>query len=279
MISTKFLWISSVAVALWLSPIPQSRWVEGSDAPESQGCCRSEIARWHKDADRLYSQFRPKEAAAELQKILAVDSRNFEALIKLARAYIDIGDMASENDGEGRERKLKQYFLAEEYARKAAQVDPQSAWGHFWVAAALGSIAMVSPVAKQVELAGEIRRNVERAIALDPRNGPAYHVYGVWHRKLAEIGGASRMVASVLYGQVPAGSLDKSVEYLQKAVEFNPTVIVSRLELARTHVARGEWEQARTLLQSIPDLPVRFSDDGKNKKHAALLLAEIKDRQ
>lgn len=276
----RFFFIACLAAALGAASLPAAAPAELPHAEDGgAGCCRGDIARWHKNADRFYSQFRPREAAAELRRILAVDGRNFEALIKLARAYIDIGDMIAESGPDWKERKLKEYGAAEEHARKAAQVDPQNAWGHFWVAAALGSIAMVSPVAKQVELAGEIRDKVERAIALDPRNGPAYHVYGVWHRKLAEIGGASRMIASVLYGQsMPSGSLDKSVEYLRKAVELNPTFIVSRLELARTHISRGEWEPARELLRSISDLPIRFSDDSKHKKQAAVLLAEIKDR-
>lgn len=274
----KLFLVSGIAVALFAGAPAHISAGEPPNAPDPHGCCRQDIGRLHRSADRLYSQFRPRAAAAELQKILEIDNRNFEALIKLARAYIDIGDMIAESGADWKERKLKEYVIAEEYARKAVEVDAQSAWGHFWVAAALGSIAMVSPVAKQVELAPEIRAHVERAIALDPRNGPAYHIYGVWHRKLAEIGGASRMVASVLYGRVPAGSLEKSVEYLRKAIELNPTVIVSRLELARTHAARGEWEPARVLLRSIADLPIRFSDDGKHKKQAAVLLAEITDR-
>jgi hypothetical protein len=138
---------------------------------------------------------------------------------------------------------------------------------------------MVSTVARQLELANEIRTQVERAIELDSKNGLAYHAYGVWHRKVTEIGGASRVLAPVLYGQsVPTGSLEKSVEYLKRAVELNPTFIVSRLELARSHVARAEWEPARVVLRSIPDLPIQFSDDSKHKRQAAQLLAEIKDR-
>ena len=77
---------------------------------------------------------------------------------------------------------------------------------------------------------------------------------------------------------MPTGSLEKSVEYLKRAVELNPTFIVSRLELARSHIARTEWEPARVLLRSIPDLPIQFSDDNKHKQQAAQLLAEIKDR-
>jgi Tfp pilus assembly protein PilF len=138
---------------------------------------------------------------------------------------------------------------------------------------------MVSPIGRQLELASEIRAEIERALELDPKNGFAYHAYGVWHRKLAEIGGASRVFASVVYGQsVPTGSLDKSIEYLKKAIELNPMVIISRLELARSHAAKEEWERARALLKTIPGLPIQFSDDAKHKIKAEQLLAEIKDR-
>jgi Tfp pilus assembly protein PilF len=245
------------------------------------GCCRRDvdIARWHKNADRLYAQFKAREAVKELQRVLEVDARNFEALIKMARAHIDIGDMIPESDATSKERKLKEYVVAEDYARRAVKIDPHSTWSHFWLAAALGNAAIVSPVARQLELANEIRTQIERAIELDSKNGLAYHAYGVWHRKVAEIGGASRMLAPVLYGQaVPTGSLEKSVEYLKRAVELNPTFIVSRLELARSYIARAEWEPARVLLRSTPDLPVQFSDDHKHKQQAAQLLADIKDR-
>lgn len=271
-----------LGATLFLVTAPDAGTAEVTAREEAgPGCCKHDpdIARWHKNADRLYAQFKAREAAAELQKILAVDGRNFEALIKLARAYVDIGDMIPESGANWKEQKLKQYNIAEDYARGAIKVNANSTWGHFWVAAALGNSAMVSPVARQLELAGEIRAGLEKAIALDPKNGLAYHAYGVWHRKVAEIGGASRVLAPVLYGQsVPSGSLEESIEYLKKAVELNPTIIVSRLELARSHVAKEEWEPARVSLRSIVDLPIRFSDDNKHKKQAAQLLADINDR-
>jgi tetratricopeptide (TPR) repeat protein len=266
--------------AIWVAPI------QASDSPASDeskaACCRQEgadIAQLHKTADRLYSQFKPREAVAELLKILHADGTNFEALVKLARAYIDIGDLLPENGANWQERKLKEYTAAQDFARKALRVDPNSTWSHFWVAAAVGSIAVVSPLSKQVDLSTEIREEVEKSIALDPKNASAYHVYGVWHRKVAEIGGASRMFASMLYGKsLPKGNLEKSIEYLKKAVALNPTVIVSRLELARSYAAKSEWPAARALLKSIPELPAQFSDDAKHKQNAAQLLEEIKER-
>lgn len=239
----------------------------------------AEIAQLQKNAERLYFQFKPREAAAELQKILQTDARNFEALTKLARAYIDIGNAIPENGSNWKERKLKEYSAAEDYARKALKLDPNSTWSYFWVAASVGSVAAVAPVAKQVELSGEIRDAVEKSLALDPKNGAAYHLYGVWHRKVAEIGGASRMLASVFFGKsVPQGSVEKSIEYLKKAVALNPTYIASRLELARSYVAKKEWPAARTMLKSIPEIAVQYSEDAKNKREAEELLEELKDR-
>jgi tetratricopeptide (TPR) repeat protein len=248
------------------------------------GClqCRNdsvEIAQLHKNADRLYAQFKPKEAANELLKIVRLDAQNFEALIKLSRAYIDLGDMIPESISDWKERRLKDYQTAEDYARRAIKANPNSTWGYFYLGASLGLTAVVSPVARQVELAEEIRAALEKSLALDPNNGFAYHAYGVWHRKISEIGKMSRVLASVLYGRsLPQGSMEKSVEYLKKAIALNPTVIISRLELANTYMGMEDFQAARTMLSSIRNLPIQFSDDAKHKQKAEELLEEVASR-
>lgn len=253
-------------------------------AAQTDGClnCKAngaEIAQLIKQADRLHAEFKPREAAAELQKVLQVEPRNIEALAKLSRAHIDIGDSIPESSADWRERRIREYRQAETYARQAIKADPNSTWGYFYVAASLGTMSGLLPVAKQVEIAEEIRGAAEKAIALDPQNGFAYHALGVWHRRLAEIGEASRVVASIWYGRtLPKGDLDKSVEFLKKAVSLNPHVIVSRLELARTHAAREEWSAARAQLKFVADLPIRFSDDAQHKQKGQELLEEIKNR-
>jgi tetratricopeptide (TPR) repeat protein len=193
--------------------------------------------------------------------------------------YIDFGDMIPESAPDWESKRIAQYQIAEQYARRAVKADPKSTWGYFYVAASLGSMARLSPVAKQIDLAGEIRGYIEKALALDPQNGFAYHLYGVWHRKMAEVGKMRRVLASVFLGQAPpSGTVEKSIEYLKKAVALNPTVIVSRLELARSYAAAENWALARASLVSIRELPVQFSDDAKHKRDAERLLEEIKDR-
>jgi FimV-like protein len=239
----------------------------------------SEISQLLQKADALYAGFKQKEALNELLKVLQLDPQNHEALSKASRVYIDFGDMIPESGQDWQERKLKQYSIAENYARKAVKADANVTWGHFYIAASLGKIAAQSSIPKQIDLAKEIRTEVERAITLDPENGYAYHVYGVWHRKMAEIGKMSRVVASVfLWRSVPKGSMEKAVEYLNKAIYFNPTIISHHLELARTYVAMGKYQLARTSLKSVQELPIQFSDDPQNKREAQQLAQEIKDR-
>ena len=239
----------------------------------------SQVSQSLQRADQLYAAFKPKEALVELLRVVELDSENAEALSKISRVYIDFGDVIPESTPDWEAKRLKQYQIAEQYARKAVKADPNLTWGHFYVAASLGSMATVSPVAKQIDMAGEIRGAIEKAIALDSQNGFAYHVYGVWHRKMAEIGKMSRMFASVIYGRsIPTGTMEKSIEYLNKAVALNPSVIISRLELARTYVAVENWSSARSFLTSIRGLPIQFSDDAKHKQKAEQLLEEIKER-
>ncbi|MGH7844707.1 MAG: tetratricopeptide repeat protein [Candidatus Binatia bacterium] len=230
-------------------------------------------------SDELYASFKTKEAMGTLLKVLELAPQNYEALSKMARVYIDLGDMIPETEAEWQAEKLKQYETAQQYARQAAKADPNGTWGHFYIAASLGKIAMMSSIPKQIDLSHEIQAEVEKSIALDPQNGFAYHVYGVWHRKVAEIGKMSRLTASVLlWRTVPQASIERSEEYLNKAISLNPRVIVHRLELAKTLLVMNKPQQARTNLQPIFDLPVQFSDDGRHKKEARQLLQEINGR-
>ncbi len=248
------------------------------------GCprCRndgSEVSQLLQQADALFASFQSGEALKALLRVLELDPDHHEALSKIARAYMDFGDMIPESDPNWREKRLKQYLIAEDYGRKAVKADPNGTWGHFYIAASLGKIAMHSSVSKQIDLAEEIRAEVEKAIALDPQNGFAYHVYGVWHRRMAEIGQMSRVLASTfLWRSIPKGSMETSVKYLKKAIFLNPTVISHHLELAKTYIALGKWELARALLKSSLALPVQYSDDSINKKEAEQLLREVKDR-
>jgi tetratricopeptide (TPR) repeat protein len=239
----------------------------------------SEVSQLLQQFDALYAAFKPKEALKSVLRVLELEPNNQEALAKAARVYIELGDIIPESETNWQEKRLKQYHIAEDYARKAVKADPNNTWGHFYLAASLGKMAVHSSMSQQIELADEIRSAVEKSIACDPQNGFAYHVYGVWHRKMAEIGKASRFLATTFMGRsIPTGSLNTSVEHFHKAIALNPTVVSHHFELAKTYMVLGKLDLARASLKSSLTHPVQFSDDAANKKEAEQLLREIKDR-
>jgi len=239
----------------------------------------SEVSNLLQQADSLYAAFKTHEALQTLNRVLQLDPDNFEALAKSSRGHVDLGDLILEGELDARERKLKEYRAAEEYARKAMKIDPQSTWGHFYVAASLGKIASQSPVSKQIDLSAEIRAEAEKALAADPQNGFAYHLLGIWHRKMAEVGHTSRVLASTfLWRSVPKGDLNTSVDLFKKAITLNPNLVSVHLELAKTYIALGKYDLARASLKTSLAQPIQFSDDPNHKKEAEKLLKEISDR-
>jgi len=268
-----FFWCSLTVASGWAGPFKGR---VGCPHCVNDG---SEVSQLLQQFDALYAAFKPKEALKPVLRVLELEPNNLEALAKAARVNIELGDIITESETNWQEKRLKQYRIAEGYARKAVKADPNNTWGHFYLAASLGKMAVHSSVSKQIDLADEIRSAVEKAIASDPQNGFAYHVYGIWHRKIAEVGKASRFLASTFLGRsVPKGNLNTSVEYFLKALALNPTVVSHHLELGKTYVALGKWDLARASLKSSLVHPIQFSNDAAHKKEAEQLLRELKDR-
>ncbi len=235
-----------------------------------------EVAETIARAVALYGEFRSREALTELKKVLALAPGNPKALIWAARAHVDVGDLIPETVPDWQKKRVEQYRAAERYAREAASIQPLSTWPHFFLAVALGKLTEFSGTKKQIALARGIRHAVDKALALDPDNGFAYHVLGVWHRRMAEINAAERLLAQVfLQRSVPAGRLEESARLLKKALRYHPDIITHHLELAKTYRALGRKDLARQHLLTVDRLPARFSDDGIHKRNARKLLEDI----
>ena len=255
---------------------PANAAADGVDGNGAVGEVGEEITAAVARAAALYREFKAREALAELENALTLAPDHPEALIWTARSHIDVGDLVPETVPEWEKKRVEQYRAAERYARAAVRINPESTWPHFFLAVALAKLADFSTIENQIAMAGEIRGEVDKAIALDPDNGFAYHILGVWHRRMAEINRTERLLARLfLLKSVPAGHLDDSVRYLEKALEHNPDVITHHLELAKTYHALGKTELARKHLVDVDALPVRFSDDGLHKRKARELLQEL----
>jgi tetratricopeptide (TPR) repeat protein len=228
--------------------------------------------------DELYAQLKDAEALQEFLAAVKLEPGNYEALWKASRSLVDNGDLIDPK-AKGAEAKQKTYYQdAESHARKAVAANPDNTWGHFHLAAALGKHALLLGKKDQIAMSKEVKAEIEKAIALDAANDGAYHALGRWHRRMAEIGGASRLIGGLLFGSIPKGSFEESETNLRKAVELKPEYINHRLELGRTLVEVKKYEDAAAEFQKCLDLPAATSKDPAYKAEAQKELAAIQKK-
>jgi tetratricopeptide (TPR) repeat protein len=243
------------------------------------GPALAQIAADHiKAGDEFYAQLKDAQALEEYLAAVKLEPGNYEALWKASRSLVDNGDLVDTKAKGGEEKQKKFYQDAAEYARKAVAANPNDTWGHFHLSASLGKHALLLGKKDQIAMSKEIKVEIEKAIELDATNDGAYHALGRWHRRMAEIGGASRLIGGILFGSIPKGTFEDSEKNLMKAVELKPDYINHRLELGRTFVALKKYKEAAAEFQKALDLPATTSKDPGYKDEAQKELAAIQKK-
>ena len=225
--------------------------------------------------DEAYAQKNDAKALESFLAAVEAEPRNYEALWKASRSLVDNGDLIDPKV-KGAEAKQKKFFQdAEAYARRAVAANPEDTNGHFQLSASMGKHALMLGKKDQIAMSLEIKGEIEKAIALDAANDGAYHALSRWHRKMAEIGGAKRLIGGILYGKIPKGTFEEALTHMNKAVELKPDYINHRLELGRTYVAMDRYAEAAKEFQQCLDLPESTSKDPIYKAEAKTELAAI----
>lgn len=221
--------------------------------------------------DAHYARAQITAAHAAYQAALTAAPGHFGALCRIARVESELGEDAS---GEAQRRWIG---AAVEHARAAVKVAPDSAQGHVWLAVALGRQALKEGPKTRLALSREIKSEVDRAIALDPGIGRAYHVRALWNRKLATLNLIERGVANTVLGGIPKGaSMENAVRDLQKAIELEPGYVNHHLELGRTYWMLKKHAEARRELEKVVELPATSSArDPRYQTEAQELLAKL----
>ena len=231
-----------------------------------------------KKGDEYYAQLNDEKALEEYLAAAAADPNHFEAAWKACRSLIDVGDLVDVKV-KGNDAKQKKYYKdAETYARKAVAINPNSTWSQFYLSAALGKYALLLGKKDQIAMSKEVKTAIDKAIELDPNNDLAYHALGRWQRRMAEIGGATRLLGGLLVGSIPKGSFDEAAKALSKAVELKPDYINHHLELGRTYMALKKYDLAAQEFEKCEPLNVVLTKDNIYKEEAKQELAAAKKK-
>ncbi len=206
--------------------------------------------------------------------VLAEAPGDYEASWMLARVLIDIGNREQDDNA----RKAA-YSEAVENARTAVAASPDDTWGHHYLAAALGKLALTEGGKKKIELSKEVREEAELAIECDPSNDKSHHILGRWNREVATLSPLLKLAAKVVYGGVPKGATkEKAVTHFQEAIRINPEHINHHLELGVTYMKMQRYEDALLEFQTVASLENSDPNDSDYKEEADRLLEKCHKR-
>jgi tetratricopeptide (TPR) repeat protein len=186
-------------------------------------------------ADALYAARAELEAVRASVELLhaAAAPDDYEAAWRLGRALFFLGQEARH------QRDARTYHARGARASaRAVRIEPERVEGHFWLGVNLALSARLANIFRALHLALRARRELERAVRLDP----AYHAAG-----------PLRVLATLQY-KLPrwlGGGTQRARANFERAIEIAPSNTVTRLYFAQMLMETGAIAQACTHLEAI----------------------------
>lgn len=208
-------------------------------------------------ATSLFDQGKWQEAAAAAA---ALNSSNGFALA--AEATTAGSALVPDN------QKKALFEKAQGYAKQAIAKDKNNAEAYFEMARAQGRLAQFSGIIQSLGLAGDMKKNLDMAIKLDPKLTGAYVALGLWNANLVSKG----------FVAVRASGADKNqiIPNFEKAISLEPDVAVHRIEYANALILQGRKADAATQLQKAVSIPANTFWEKRDLEAAKATLAKLK---
>lgn len=226
-------------------------------------------AEWKKRGDGLEASGKTNDALAAYLEAEKKSPNDSAILVKIAKQYGD--QMPSLGRGAKKEAGRKSL----EYSRKAVAVNPKSSDSHLAVALSLGKNTEFMGNKEKLQTSQEIKTEADTALRLNSKSDYAHHMLGRWHQEMAGIGGATRLLAKVVYGGIPKGSYEEALQAFDKARKLMPKRLIHQIEYGRTLAMMGRDAEAKTEIQKGLNMRNTEADDGESKARGQATLDDL----
>ena len=159
-------------------------------------------------------------------------------------AYNKISESAMKKSLD-KENALKAF----EYALKAFNIEPDNPDILKWYVITLGKTVEEDTIRNQIEQSKNIKNIALKVIDLLPDDEFCYSIMGQWHYKLADLGRASRRLASILFSEPPKGSFEEAQYFFEKSLEYNSDYIGTYYWLGKTYLKLNKEQKAIDLFK------------------------------
>ena len=215
--------------------------------------------------DKEYVAMNASAALQHYEEAIKLDPKNYEALWKASRSAVDLGSY------EANDKRREDYFKnAELYARRAVEVNPGDAEGHFNLARSLGKNALTQSPRARIKYAKDVREHALECLKISPKHAGCLHVMGMWNAEVMRLNGFTRMVAkNFLGGKIfDSASWAEAKRYMEASVASEPDRIVHHVDLAGVYRDMGDKAKARAEWQAAMKLPNTDYNDRHFKAEA-----------
>lgn len=223
-------------------------------------------------ADQAFRSLHYEEADSLYSAMLQSGKETADLYWKLARLNISIAESYEPSDTA---RRMPYYAKAVEYAQKSVQLDGNNASAHTWLAAALALKADKIGSKEKVRRAAEIKKELDKALELNPHDDVAWSMLGSYNYQVSKIGWFSRMVGNTFIGGMPEGNRLEAEKDFKKAITLNPRVIRHYHELALIYIDEDKKQEALNILRVAVTKPVLMKSDLRRLNEIRRLITRL----
>jgi FimV-like protein len=219
-------------------------------------------------------QFDNKGALDKFIQADKISPNNYEICWRLSRTYVDLAEHMPSGNGDLKDKQLKVYQLALDYAEKAVSLAPDQSICYLRRAIANGKIALFKGIFTAIGLVKSVKVDVEKAIKLGNGGSSvqsvAHYVLGRTHAKVCEKSYLVRLPLGLGWGDIDAAESE-----LKKAVNLRPDFKMFYYELAKVYLEKDEDDKAKDALNKVIQLPKKDEDDDQVTSEAKKMLKNI----
>jgi len=238
---------------------------------ESRVLGAEQILNYINTGDEYYSKFDNINALNNYKEAYNLDPNSFEILMKLTRAYNDVGEDYKEQGS----AEAEGYFIkAFEHSEIMKELFPERGETYFFMAATRGNLALFKGGRDKVKLGRDVEKYARKAIELKPDYGEPHVALGVYYREVANLNWFLKKFAKAFFGGLPEGTNEDSLKMLLKAEELIPESVYVQYELGKTYKEIGNKEKMKEHFNKALLLPNTDHRDKYFKMHIMNYLEE-----
>jgi tetratricopeptide (TPR) repeat protein len=197
-----------------------------------------------KDIDIKLTNLEFDKAQASLEQLYNKYPENTDVLLRLSITHHYLSESAMKKSLD-----KKNALKAFEYIEKAFNIEPDNPDILKWYVITLGKTVEEDTIRNQIEQSKNIKNIALKVIDLLPDDEFCYSIMGQWHYKLADLGRASRRIASILFSEPPKGSFEEAQYFFEKSLERNSDYIGTYYWLGKTYLKLNNEQKAIELFK------------------------------